>query len=50
MENSDNLGFPVREARAEWITGSYAVPAEDDYAVHFADAPAPVLRRKARRF
>ena len=30
---------------AEWITGSYVVPAEDDYAAHFAEAPAPVLRR-----
>ena len=30
---------------AQWITGSYVVPAEDDYAAHFADAPAPVLRR-----
>jgi alpha-L-rhamnosidase len=29
----------------EWITGSYVVPAEDDYEAHFADAPAPVLRR-----
>ena len=29
----------------EWITGTYVVPAEDDYAAHFADAPAPVLRR-----
>ena len=27
---------------AEWITGSYVVPGEDDYAAHFADAPAPV--------
>jgi alpha-L-rhamnosidase len=30
---------------AEWITGSYVVPGEDDYAAHFADAPAPVLKR-----
>ena len=29
----------------EWITGSYDVPGEDDYAAHFADAPAPVLER-----
>ena len=29
----------------EWITGTYVVPAEDDYAAQFADAPAPVLRR-----
>ena len=46
MENDDNHEFPVREARAEWITGDYVVPAEDDYAAHFADAPAPVLRRR----
>ena len=31
---------------AEWITGSYVVPGEDDYAAHFADAPAPVLKRE----
>ncbi|MBR2838853.1 MAG: family 78 glycoside hydrolase catalytic domain [Kiritimatiellae bacterium] len=31
---------------AEWITGSYVVPGEDDYAAHFADAPAPVLERR----
>ena len=30
---------------AEWITGSYVVPGEGDYAAHFADAPAPVLTR-----
>lgn len=30
---------------AEWITGTYVVPAEDDYEAHFADAPAPVLER-----
>ena len=30
----------------EWITGNYVVPPEDDYAAHFADAPAPVLRRR----
>ena len=30
---------------AEWITGSYVVPGEEDYAAHFADAPAPVLKR-----
>ena len=30
---------------AEWITGNYVVPAEDDYEAHFADAPAPVLSR-----
>ena len=30
---------------AEWITGHYAVPGEDDYAAHFEDAPAPVLSR-----
>ena len=29
----------------EWITGSYVVPGEDDYAAHFEDAPAPVLTR-----
>ena len=29
----------------EWITGSYVVPGEDDYAAHFSDAPAPVLTR-----
>ena len=29
-----------------WITGSYEVPGEDDYAAHFADAPAPVLERR----
>ena len=46
MVHNDNHEFPVREARAEWITGSYVVPAEDDYAAHFADAPAPVLRRR----
>ena len=23
---------------AEWITGSYVVPGEDDYVAHFADA------------
>ena len=26
----------------EWITGSYVVPGEDDYAARFEDAPAPV--------
>ena len=31
---------------AEWITGSYVVPGENDYAAHFADAPAPVLKRE----
>ncbi len=31
---------------AEWITGTYVVPAEDDYEAHFADAPAPVLIRE----
>ena len=31
---------------AEWITGSYVVPGEDDYEAHFADAPAPVLTRE----
>ncbi len=31
---------------AEWITGSYDVPGEDDYEAHFADAPAPVLTRR----
>ena len=30
---------------AEWITGSSVAPGEDDYAAHFADAPAPVLTR-----
>ena len=30
----------------EWITGTYVVPAEDDYEAHFADAPAPVLTRE----
>ena len=30
---------------SEWITGSYVVPGEDDYAAHFEDAPAPVLTR-----
>ena len=30
---------------AAWIAGSYAPPAEDDYAAFFADAPASVLRR-----
>ena len=30
----------------EWIAGPYEVPAEDDYAAHFADAPAPVLGRR----
>ena len=29
----------------EWITGSYVVPGEDDYAAHFEDAPTPVLTR-----
>ena len=29
----------------KWITGSYVVPGEDDYAAHFEDAPAPVLTR-----
>lgn len=32
-------------ADAEWITGSYVVPSEKDFAEHFADAPAPVLSR-----
>ncbi len=32
--------------RAEWITGWYVVPGEDDYQAHFADAPAPVLERE----
>ena len=32
--------------QAEWITGSYVVPGEDDYLAHFADAPAPVLERE----
>ena len=32
--------------RAEWITGLYVVPGEDDYLAHFADAPAPVLERE----
>ena len=31
---------------AEWITGSYVVPPEDDYEAHFADAPNPVLKRE----
>ncbi len=31
---------------AEWITGLYVVPGEDDYAAHFVDAPAPVLSRE----
>ena len=31
---------------SEWITGSYVVPGEDDYEAHFADAPAPVLKRE----
>ena len=30
---------------ALWLAGSYAPPAEDDYAAFFADAPATVLRR-----
>lgn len=30
---------------AEWITGSYVVPGEDDYVTHFEDAPNPVLSR-----
>ena len=38
-------GSAVREDRSEWITGSYVVPPEDDYAAHFRDAPAPVLKR-----
>ena len=29
----------------EWISGTYVVPAEDDYEAHFEDAPAPVLKR-----
>ncbi|MBQ6246166.1 MAG: family 78 glycoside hydrolase catalytic domain [Kiritimatiellae bacterium] len=29
----------------EWISGTYVVPAEEDYEAHFADAPAPVLKR-----
>ena len=36
----------AREGKAEWITGQYVVPGEDDYAAHFADAPAPVLKRE----
>ena len=32
--------------KAEWITGHYVVPGEDDYAAHFEDAPAPVLKRE----
>ena len=36
----------ARERKAEWITGQYVVPDEDDYAAHFADAPAPVLKRE----
>ena len=31
---------------ALWVAGSYAPPAEGDYAAFFADAPAPVLRRE----
>ena len=31
---------------AEWLAGSSVVPGEDDYAAHFADAPAPVLTRE----
>lgn len=30
---------------AEWITGSYVVPGEGDYAAHFEDVPNPVLSR-----
>ena len=36
----------AHEGKAEWITGQYVVPGEDDYAAHFADAPAPVLKRE----
>ena len=36
----------AREEKSEWITGQYVVPDEDDYAAHFADAPAPVLKRE----
>ena len=46
MKNNDHFELSARETRAEWITGSYVVPAEHDYAAHFADAPAPVLRRR----
>ena len=31
---------------ALWIAGSYAPPAEDDYAKFFDEPPAPVLRRE----
>ena len=37
--------FAVSSFAAEWITGSYVVPPEDDYEAHFADAPNPVLKR-----
>ncbi len=39
-------GLVLIAAAALWITGTYVVPDEDDYAAHFADAPAPVLRRE----
>lgn len=32
-------------ANAEWITGLYVPPPEDNITEHFADAPAPVLSR-----
>ncbi len=38
--------FPKSRVAAEWITGSYVVPGEDDYAAHFSDAPTPVLKRE----
>ncbi len=39
-------GLAIVASAALWITGMYVVPNEDDYAAHFADAPAPVLRRE----
>ena len=40
------FAFAVSAEHAEWITGLYDVPSEDDYAAHFTDAPAPVLERE----
>ena len=40
------VGGAAGAEQAEWITGLYAVPGEDDYLAHFADAPAPVLARE----
>ena len=39
-------GVAAAAFSADWITGSYVVPPEDDYAAHFADAPNPVLKRE----